>query len=160
MESRKKTEGFNSVKWRNIELDSLTEVESYLNTHKLIVLDVFSTLFLVNLLSSKDLYDYDRAFVSSLLQDNKFNHRSYRIEAEKRVTSVAAGKNFTLDDIYDEYQKITCLSADVVGRIKTKEIKSKLAFIKLRRSGARLFHYAKKRNKTLVLLASYLFGGN
>lgn len=138
----------------------LNDIYIAIGKYKVISFDVFDTLIARNISVPSDIFRYVGQFACKLLNDPKFDHFQYRLEAEKACRqniSLVSGE-VTYDEIYKLYLLRTGLPAHLVNKIKEYEIKAELQFLRPRKSAESLFNYAKETGKKVIILSDFYLG--
>ena len=80
-----------------------------------------------------------------------------RYNAEKKLRKRGEKKDFTLDDIYSEFQKLTNISFEECDKIKKEEVDTELEYIVPRESMVELYHYGRNElhKKTAIISDMY-----
>ena len=131
--------------------DCMVEMSKY----KVISFDVFDTLLLRDLYLHQDVFTYNTPDIIRLVGDNKFDHKTARISAEKAARLSNPEGEVTMDAIYGQYLLATGLPADLVQKIQEMEVETEARLFKPRLAVLELFNYAKSISRKVVIISDF-----
>lgn len=120
--------------------------------------DLFDTLLKRRVLSPTDLFTLlEKEVIKSLKLNDLINFKEIRIEAEKRCRLKRTKEDISIDDIYEELNKILCLGPVELERIKEAEIRLEIKLNSPRKFVQELLNLANYfHKKVLVISDMYL----
>ena len=132
----------------NSEVDAALD---FLMQYEVISFDIFDTLITRGVLHPDDLFELMRLKIKSMF-DLDMNLLEVRKRAEAEVNKVK-GAYTNIHDIYEEFEKITGLTHEVVEQIKQLEIDLEYNLILPRKDMRKMFNTLKEAGKRIILVS-------
>lgn len=138
-----------------LTVQSTEDVIANLSKYKLISFDVFDTLLVRDIYSPKDVFIFTARHAQNLIRDSKFDHRYFRISAEKNARQSSPRQDVSLEEIYRHYLLLTGIAADLVEEIKQHEIATEGKLLRARESAKKVFNSAKSLGLSVVIVSDF-----
>ena len=138
--------------------DSLSEVEKLLRNPEIqtVSFDLFDTLVLRPFFRPSDLFGLLDDYVYKLTNRFLINFSNIRIYAEKLLRNSNVNE-VTLDEIYEEIEKLAPIGEKLLCEIKKKELELELLFINPTIRGKSLYNLAKLLHKKIIIVSDTYF---
>lgn len=122
-----------------------------IDKNEIISFDIFDTLVMRKTMLTTDIFELVEKSVNEKFPNLK-DFKKIRILAEKKCYENGK-KIFSIDDIYNEIQIYTKLEHSKIEYIKQIELKIELKLCVSRKDVVKLYEYAKKSNKKILLVS-------
>lgn len=133
---------------------SLGSLEKEMGKYDIISFDVFDTLIMRKVLYPSDIFEVMERSLNREKIIGISDFASLRIEAERQLNN--ENINPTLDEIYDQIQKMSGISRDDRERLSALEISLEMEFLIPRKEVLELFNRIKEKKKVYLISDMYL----
>lgn len=124
--------------------------------YDIVTFDIFDTLIMRYVVNPDDLFDITELMINNKLK-YEISYKKNRKKAEKNLRKHGDKADYTLDDIYTEFEKITGLDKEKCNIIKLQEIENEIAFCTPRYLMIDTMQYIKNNLKKKVVLISDMY---
>lgn len=148
--------GYGNKNFKQYWAKSVNMLENHAYKYDFISFDIFDTLIMRKISSSSDIY----RLVELKLSDKNINipFAKLRYNAEKKLRKSGRKKDYSIDEIYIEFQNLTNISREECDRIKKEEIETELENVVPRKEIIEVYHFIRNElhKKTAIISDMYL----
>lgn len=118
--------------------------------------DIFDTLLMRKIVNPDDLFDIIELKINKSLGIN-IPYKKYRKKAEKNLRKSNSKPDYTIFEIYEEFQAITSLPNEVINQIMDMEVNTEKAFLVPREEMKEVYYEIINHQKKDVLIISDMY---